>query len=97
VEEWACIVKGDAAVDKARDSWAVAFQEEKFSGPDFNGTWKAAYDGRRMVYYVRVQQKQPIVLPTTLEGFPTVQSRPVRAWSSPIWIVPSTRSTQADK
>jgi hypothetical protein len=40
------------------------------------------------VYYVRVQQKQPIVLPTTLEGFPTVQARPVRAWSSPIWIVP---------
>lgn len=77
-----------AAVEKARDSWTTAFESKDLSGADFEGKWTAPYDGKRRVYYVRVRQKEPIVLPAPLEGHPIVQKRTVTAWSSPVWIMP---------
>jgi hypothetical protein len=78
----------DPLVEKARNSWATAFERKDLNGADFCESWTQEYAGTPMVYYVRVKQKNPIVLPARLEGFPTVQKRPVCAWSTPIWIRP---------
>jgi hypothetical protein len=80
--------KNDPAVEKARQSWQTAFVKKDVGGPDFSQAWTAEFDGRPTVYYVRVRQREPIVLPSPLEGHETVQRRPVCAWSSPIWVLP---------
>ena len=80
--------KDDPAVENARQSWQTAFEKKDVGGPDFSQTWTAEFDGRPTVYYVRVRQKEPIVLPSPLEGHEAVQRRPVCAWSSPIWVLP---------
>jgi len=76
----------DPLVDKARNSWTVAFEKHGIDSADFSESWTQRYRGKPMVYYVRIRQKNSIALPSPLEGFPTVQKRPVCAWSSPIWI-----------
>ena len=76
----------DPLVEQARNSWTAAFEKHDINDADFTESWTQKYQGKPMVYYVRIRQKNNITLPSPLEGFPTVQKRPVCAWSSPIWI-----------
>ncbi|NQT91161.1 MAG: hypothetical protein HQ559_00255 [Lentisphaerae bacterium] len=81
--------EGDPAVEEARGSWETVFSAHDIGALDYEGEWQESYAGRRSVYYVRVSQKEPITLPTPLEGHPVKQARPVCAWSSPVWILPA--------
>jgi hypothetical protein len=79
----------DPRVEKARNSWTTVFETRDLNSPDFSKSWTQQYAGKPMVYYVRIKQKNVIVLPAPLEGHPTVQRRPVCAWSSPVWVRPA--------
>jgi hypothetical protein len=54
---------------------------------DFTETFSIPAPEKRMVYHVRVTQKNVIELPSELEGSNFCQKRPVVAWSSPILII----------
>jgi len=54
---------------------------------DYSTDFKIDVPLQKMVYYVKVTQKNVIELPSKLEGKDFYQKRPVVAWSSPIWIL----------
>ncbi len=60
--------------------WETAYVKRAIGSEDFVGSWTESSQGRSL-YYVRVQQRDS--LPVMV---PTAQMRPVRAWSTPIWL-----------
>jgi hypothetical protein len=58
----------------------TAYVRRDIGSEDFIGSWTESSQGRSL-YYVRVQQRDslPVMVPTS-------QMRPVRAWSTPIWL-----------
>jgi hypothetical protein len=60
--------------------WETAYVRRDIGSKDFIGSWTESSQGRSL-YYVRVQQRDslPVMVPTS-------QMRPVRAWSTPIWL-----------
>ena len=79
----------DPDVEEACGSWETVFSACEIGALDYAAAFNETYSGKRSVYYARVQQKDPITLPSPLEGKTEPQRRPVCAWSSPIWIVPA--------
>lgn len=63
-------------------TWETAYIRRGIGLQDFTASWIENSQGRS-VYYVRVQQRD--ALPVMV---PTAQMRPVRAWSTPIWLEP---------
>ena len=60
--------------------WEPVFHRSGDLGLDFEAEWTAPAVGHA-IYYARVEQAAPIRV-----TIPTLQDRPVRAWSSPIWV-----------
>lgn len=77
---------GDPRVDDARNSWSAIYRKDNFDVPDFEDSFSIPLDGRNRVYYLRVRQRTAITLPAPIEGAANPQTRPVMAWSSPIWV-----------
>lgn len=60
--------------------WETVFHRSGDLGLDFEEGWIAPAVGHA-VYYARIEQATPIRV-----TIPTLHDRPVRAWSSPIWV-----------
>jgi hypothetical protein len=78
----------DPQVELARGAWRTVYEATDIGQLDFRHMWEAPYQGKPLVYYVRVRQAEPIRIPCKLEGADWHQVRPVMAWSSPIWVLP---------
>lgn len=76
----------DPQVDKVLNSWFTAYEKRDIGKMDVKLEFDVVNKHDRMVYYLRVIQKNPITLPSELEGSGVLQIRPVVAWSTPVWI-----------
>ncbi len=76
----------DSRVEEATSSWNTVFIQDQISEMDYSSNFMISAPGVKMVYYMKVTQKNAIELPAKLEGKDFLQRRPVVAWSSPIWI-----------
>ncbi len=79
----------DPAVEKARRAWTTAFEARNIGEADASFEWTLEFEGAPTVLYTRITQRDPITLPGILEGQDAPQQRSVAAWSSPIWVIPS--------
>jgi hypothetical protein len=77
----------DPLVEEATKSWKTIFVKDEIYEMDYSENFKIPAPDKKMVYYVKVTQKNLIELPCKLEGRDFYQKRPVVAWSSPIWII----------
>jgi len=78
--------ENDPLVEKTLNSWYTAFEKHNIDKMDVDLAFEVDNTGDKMVYYVRVIQKEPITLPCALEGSGVLQVRPVMAWSTPVWV-----------
>ncbi len=76
----------DPLVEAATGSWETIFVMDEIYEMDYSENFTIPATEKKMVYYVKVTQKNLIELPSKLEGRDFYQKRPVVAWSSPIWI-----------
>lgn len=77
----------DPQVEEATKSWKTIFAKDEIYAMDDTENFNIPAPDKKMVYYVKITQKNLIELPCKLEGQNFYQMRPVVAWSSPIWIL----------
>jgi hypothetical protein len=76
----------DPRVEQALQGWETLYAKGEIGALDYEEMVEILQQENKMVYYVRVTQKEPIVLPCALEGSGIIQKRPVVAWSTPVWV-----------
>jgi len=79
--------ENDPQVEEVTRSWKTIFVQDEITEMDYSASFKIPAPDKKMVYYVKVTQKNLIELPCKLEGKDFYQKRPVVAWSSPIWAI----------
>ena len=78
--------EGDQRVEKALTGWFTVYEKHGIGEMDFSSLAERKQGEDKMIYYIRVIQKEPITLPCELEGSGVIQKRPVEAWGTPVWV-----------